>query len=229
MLDDKALMKLHELMHPIVVTDREGGITVVNSGGECMKLYSQPFTPLVLSSLDGLLTYLTMGETNEINHLIVVDNYDQVRVVDLQDNRRVMATAIGIRGRSIDNFNNPNLTISYIKHNFQPNDDRQELLSVLSAIESGSKVTKNDDGVIQNIVVETGAATKTSIKPKQSYLLEGLIGFAEAVPPEKDHILRIATDGKCELTEIESPIWAATARTTIAKYLRAGCRYKVAE
>jgi hypothetical protein len=104
-------------------------------------------------------------------------------------------------------------------------DEKAELLSFTSRICDETSVTRDDDGVSQHVVTQSGR--KANAKAKAIWNLIPRRTFAEVDQPGGVFLLRIERGPNLCLHNADGGLWAVHAMSNIAEYLRANLDVKV--
>ena len=105
-----------------------------------------------------------------------------------------------------------------LRTRFQPTNDTEYALKLLSDITTGSKVTFNDNGVATSVVTKRGIdlQSNTTIRPIIS--LRPYRTFQEVEQPASEFLIRI-NERNITFIEADGGMWKLAARNTVKAYL----------
>lgn len=106
-----------------------------------------------------------------------------------------------------------------IRTRFQPTDDTEYMLKLLSEISNGAKVTFADNGIATTIVTQKGVALQEGVSIRPIVTLAPYRTFLEIEQPPSQFHIRISEKG-IRFIEADGGMWKLTARKTIVGYLR---------
>lgn len=113
-----------------------------------------------------------------------------------------------------------------LRSQFQPSQDRDYLLNILSSVSSQAVVKSEDNGLGQQVSVNKGICNVQMQPVKSIVKLRPYRTFQEVQQPESEFLVRLSAeeDGTIgiALHEADGGMWRMDARRVIAEYLRAG-------
>jgi hypothetical protein len=114
---------------------------------------------------------------------------------------------------------------------FEQNEDRDRLLTLVSSLTTGASHLSEDDGISQMITVRKGITLKGEVKQNPRVTLRPYRTFHEIPQPESSYIFRVhQSEGeapKVALHEGAGGLWQQSAVIRIAEYLSAATENKV--
>lgn len=102
---------------------------------------------------------------------------------------------------------------------FMDNEDRQQLLTLLSSVAETDSAKITDDGITQQVTIRTGVVTTGVQAVRPIWKLRPMRTFAEAEQPESAFLLRLRKGGQTALFEADGGAWRVAARNNIKKAL----------
>lgn len=110
-----------------------------------------------------------------------------------------------------------------LRARFQPTQDRDYLLQLLSSVTNEAKVTSADNGLNQQVTVNKGIANVQRERVKSIVSLRPYRTFPEVEQPESEFLVRLSSseDGSITVTlhEADGGMWKLAARRIIGAYL----------
>lgn len=100
---------------------------------------------------------------------------------------------------------------------FQPTEDRNYAMQLLSQITTGAKVTYNDTGVATTIVTQKGVSLQQNSTIRPIITLKPYRTFQELEQPDGTFLIRIDERG-ITFTEADGGMWKLAARKSIVAY-----------
>lgn len=112
---------------------------------------------------------------------------------------------------------------------FVPNDDLNEVLSIISSLQEDQGVTKTDDGLSEKVVVKQGVTSLASITLKNRYELKPFRTFTEVPQPTSQLILRVREGGNVALIEADGGVWELEAIQSVRDYFAKSLSQEIAK
>lgn len=118
-----------------------------------------------------------------------------------------------------------------LQANFCSNDDKKDLLEIISHMTVGDGKTVVDNGATQEVLVKQGVELATAAL-KERYRLMPYRTFVEIEQPASDFIFRVKDDGDkniyCGLFEADGGAWELNAMHSIKEYLAENLKEQIA-
>lgn len=221
----EALDRLLDLARPeeIVVA----GLPFIR--GDYQKPPSTHPAPLEFATLSALVTFVTSNrdELDLTATTLVVDDERHAHLCGVPDpygRRPVFAQAKAQVpdipfGKFIDREEFHIVLLS----RFVPGVEREELLRLVGNVEAGETRTVKDDGVSQEVVVQSNVAMKAREIVRPLFKLAPFSSFIEVDQVDRPFIFRLleGPNGlKCALFEADGGAWRNVARERVAAFLR---------
>ena len=105
-----------------------------------------------------------------------------------------------------------------LRTRFQPTNDTEYALKLLSEITTGAKITFNDNGVATSVVTKKGIDLQTNQAIRPIITLKPYRTFQEVEQPESQFLIRVSERG-ISFIEADGGMWKLHARETIKRYL----------
>ncbi len=105
-----------------------------------------------------------------------------------------------------------------LRTRFQPTNDTDYALKLLSDITTGSKVTYNDNGVATSVVTKKGIDLQSNAAIRPIINLRPYRTFQEVKQPESQFLIRI-NERNITFIEADGGMWKLAARSTVKEYL----------
>lgn len=110
-----------------------------------------------------------------------------------------------------------------LRSQFQPSEDRDYLLSILSSVTSKATVKSEDNGLGQSVSINKGICNVQMTPVKSIVKLRPYRTFYEIKQPESEFLVRLSLEGdgsvSVALHEADGGMWRMEARQGIAAYL----------
>jgi len=106
---------------------------------------------------------------------------------------------------------------------FQPNEDRINLVKLCSSITKETAGTVTDDGVAQKLEVRSGVSMRNKVAVQNPFTLIPFRTFPEIEQPESDFIFRVKDTGRdirCALYQADGSKWKITAINRIKAFFK---------
>jgi len=104
---------------------------------------------------------------------------------------------------------------------FAETPDRATLINFAGNLQDKQIVTSVDDGISQNVTVQTGVAQVENVEVHPYFDLAPYRTFAEIPQPPSRFVFRMAPGAKCALFEADGGAWKLDAIEAIAQWLAA--------
>lgn len=224
-----AIEKIEAMTKPVIqeidghtyCLDADGGITEVQPD------LHYP-DPIELSSLDGLVKMVKTEALQtppskpiylQASSPMEVQCFAQP-VATLRDVRPLLYTAkaFDVPGWNEKTEMRFDEAIIALRTRFQPTEDTEYALMLLSDITCGAHVTYNDNGIAQTVVTKTGVALQQNAQIRPIISLRPYRTFQEVEQPASDFLIRIGERG-ITFIEADGGMWKLAARQTVKAYL----------
>ena len=222
-----AIEKIQELCAPHLF-QIDGKDFIANKDGEYTEVMPvlHVVSEIVLSSLDAMVAFVkTEAVKNHDAVYITIPDHKTVRCFthpypELRMSREHLYTA---EATDVPGWGEKvplpfEEAIIALRTRFQPTNDTEYALKLLSDITTGSKVTFNDNGVATSVVTKKGIdlQSNTTIRPIIS--LRPYRTFQEVDQPASEFLIRI-NERNITFIEADGGMWKLSARNTVKKYL----------
>lgn len=186
----------------------------------------QDVSSFTVNTLTGLVDYVKSEFDTERKMMIHVESPTRIRLFDAlntTNDRRTYLKAEALLpeihfGQWIDR----EMFQIALQANFCLNEDKAELLQVVSHMTVGEGATVKDSGVTQEVTVKQGVEF-SHVDLKERYTLMPYRTFVEVDQPSSDFIFRVKDDGQkkiyCSLHEADGGAWELNAMHSIKVYL----------
>lgn len=101
---------------------------------------------------------------------------------------------------------------------FQPTQDTEYALKLLSEITTGAKITFNDNGVATSVVTRKGIDLQSNQAIRPIITLRPYRTFQEVEQPASQFLIRV-NENRISFIEADGGMWKLAARKTIVEYL----------
>lgn len=115
-----------------------------------------------------------------------------------------------------------------LRTRFQPTNDTEYALKLLSEITTGAKITFNDNGVATSVVTKKGIDLQTNQAIRPIITLKPYRTFQEVEQPESQFLIRVSERG-ISFIEADGGMWKLHARETIKAYLDKAFQKEIAD
>lgn len=204
----------------------------VNYDKGCRRIV--PPTPDQLSKLESLSGFLSYLESPDFagfdrtNTQIVVNSYRELELVGVPESPhyircRFISAKCPIKHFEFHRFFDPEQFIINLQSQFCDNDDKNELLKLVSSITDDTAVTTEDDGVSQAVVVEK-KFRKNNAVVRPFWDLRPHRTFPEVMQPESRFLLRVRKGPEVALYEADGGMWRVQATNSVVDYIRSDSR-----
>lgn len=105
-----------------------------------------------------------------------------------------------------------------LRTRFQPTQDTEYALKLLSEITTGAKITFNDNGVATSVVTRKGIDLQSNQAIRPIITLRPYRTFQEVEQPASQFLIRVNENG-ISFIEADGGMWKLAARKTIVEYL----------
>lgn len=110
--------------------------------------------------------------------------------------------------------------ILWISANVVPDQERDDLLRALAAIQIDDGGVLTDDGVSQTVAMKTGARLVDKGTLKSRIVIRPYSTFSEIEQPAREFVLRLDKGGRPGLFSADGDRWKATAMQSIKEWLQ---------
>ena len=104
-----------------------------------------------------------------------------------------------------------------LRTRFQPTNDTEYALKLLSDITTGAKITFNDNGVATTVVTKKGIDLQSNQPIRPIISLKPYRTFQEVEQPASEYLIRISDRG-ISFIEADGGMWKLKARQTVKEY-----------
>lgn len=227
----EAIEKVLELARPETLV-AENGLQYATSDLALVKE-----TPAVRSfgvrNLTGIIDYIRSEFDGKRNLVVHVESATSVKVFDALDKtneRRIYVEANAfLPNIRLNTFQDRESANIMLQSCFVPNDDLNEVLSIISSLQEDQGVTKTDDGLSEKVVVKQGVTSLASITLKNRYELKPFRTFTEVPQPTSQLILRVREGGNVALIEADGGVWELEAIQSVRDYFAKSLSQEIAK
>ncbi len=225
----KALVEhIQKTAQPQVV-EIEGSSFVINGNGDAIEIHPDPVCPdtLPLNSLDALVK-LVRTEACEFAALplyITIPSHLKVQCFAQPDaeKRYFRQFFYEVRATDVPGWE-PDTNMDFetaqiaLRTRFEKTDDQTYCMKLLTDITTGSKITRNDNGIATTIMTQKGVALQESTPIKPIVTLRPYRTFQEVEQPDGLFLIRVSERG-IRFIEADGGMWKLRARETIKDFL----------
>ena len=185
----------------------------------------EPVESIKVRNLSGIVDYVkSKFDLSEQTELMVhVASPTEVFLYDSLDfinNRRTYIKAIAMLPNiTLDRFMSREAFNIQLQACFVQNDDKDEVLNLISMIQEDQAVTQMDNGISQKVVVKQGAELSCETT-KSTYGLKPFRTFIEVSQPVSSFILRVKEGAQVALYEADGGAWELNAIHNIRDYFQ---------
>lgn len=189
-------------------------------------IFSPPIVrPVIISTLQGFVEIIPEIKTEERLFIIVKSPEEVVLVGDIEKKYKYRQTYCGavldrqqpqMIWRNTEDFN------IFLQSNFEPNDDRSRILSLIGSLSDEMINNYSDDGTTQSVTKKTGISRKERAEVPNPVTLAPYRTFIDVDQPESDYILRMRSEGapQCNLFLADGELWKVRAINEIKEFLK---------
>ena len=174
-------------------------------------------------SLSGLVDYVKSNFDHDRTLMIHVKSPTEVNVFDalndVNDRRTYVRAGALLPSITFEQFVDREKFQIMLQACFVGNQDKEQVLKVVSSIIEENSVQTQDDGVTQRVTAKTGVATVGNVNVPNPVTLKPFRTFAEVSQPESEFVLRLKDGGRVGLFEADGGAWELNAMANIAEYL----------
>lgn len=199
-------------------------------------IQSEPIEkPLMLTQLSSLVEWLTSDSAPDNGNLLLnVVSPTRVRVYGTELNRQgqrpLFAEVNAITPRiNFGDFVNQERMVITLQSCFEPSEDREIILKVVSNLRDEHVQQQTDNGVSQSVQINSGVANAENVIVPNPVTLTPYRTFQEIEQPSSKFIYRMREGGNSALFTADNSMWQVIAKQRIKKYLEAGLRDKGVE
>lgn len=178
---------------------------------------------ICVRSLSGLVDYVKSNFDHERTLMIHVESPTKVNVFDalndVNDRRIYVKAGALLPSITFEQFVDREKFQIMLQACFVGNQDKEQVLKVVSSIIEENSVQTQDDGVTQRVTAKTGVATVGNVNVPNPVTLKPFRTFAEVPQPESEFVLRLKDGGRVGLFEADGGAWELNAMANIAEYL----------
>lgn len=221
-----AIEKIQELCAPHIV--KVDGVDFLVDGNDYAQIKKDLEYPgrIELSSLDALVAFVkTEAIRNHKMVYITIPDHKTVQCFsqpygDLRMERVYLytANATDVPGWGEKVALGFEEALIALRTRFQPTNDTDYALKLLSDITTGSKVTYNDNGVATSVVTKKGIDLQSNAAIRPIINLRPYRTFQEVQQPQSQFLIRI-NERNITFIEADGGMWKLTARNTVKEYL----------
>ena len=223
----EAIEKIVSLAAP-TIREIEGSVFRITQDGDVSEIHPKPVYPstLKLNSLDALVKMIrTEGAIHGFPLYITVPTHLSVRCFrqPVEGLRLLRTEPYEVSATDVPGWDGSAQMMKFeeamiaIRTRFQPTQDAEYALKLLSDITTGSKVTYNDNGIATSVVTKTGVALQTNESIRPIVSLRPYRTFQEVEQPASQFLIRINERGIL-FTEADGGMWKLKARETVKAY-----------
>lgn len=186
----------------------------------------QSVEPFTVNTLTGLVDYVKSEFDTERKMMIHIESPTRIKLFDAlnttNDRRTYLIGAALLPKIEYGNWIDREMFQISLQANYCPNDDKMELLKVVSHMTVGEGATVKDSGITQEVTVKQGVEFDR-VDLKERYDLMPYRTFVEVEQPSSEFIFRVKDDGQkkiyCSLHEADGGAWELNAMHSIKLYL----------
>lgn len=186
----------------------------------------QDVAAFTVNTLTGLVDYVKSEFDTERKMMIHVESPTKIRLFDAlnttNDRRTYLRAEALLPDIHFGQWIDREMFQIALQANFCLNDDKTELLQVVSHMTVGEGATVKDSGVTQEVTVKQGVEF-AHVDLKERYALMPYRTFVEVDQPSSEFIFRVKDDGQkkiyCSLHEADGGAWELNAMHSIKSYL----------
>lgn len=186
----------------------------------------QDVNAFTVNTLTGLVDYVKSEFDTERKMMIHVESPTKIRLFDAlnttNDRRTYLRAEALLPEIHFGNWVEREMFQIALQANFCLNDDKAELLKVVSHMTVGEGATVKDSGITQEVTVKQGVEL-AHVDLKERYTLMPYRTFVEVDQPASEFIFRVKDDGQkkiyCSLHEADGGAWELNAMHSIKMYL----------
>lgn len=184
---------------------------------------SPSVSPMEINSLVGVVDYIKSKFDARDKLLIHIESPTKLRLVDALDHtndRRVyLKSSALLPNIHFNRFIDRESFQIMMQSTFVPTVDSGLVLELISNIKIQDGIELKDNGLTQEVVVKTGAATVDNVVVPDRVYLKPFRTFAEVeTQPQSAFILRLNKDGEVAIFEADGGVWKLDAIDGIANY-----------
>ncbi|MEA4875304.1 hypothetical protein [Anaerorhabdus sp.] len=180
---------------------------------------------LSVNNLSMLITNVKNEIKDDVHNLPLILNVEEKRVTcltsyDVNKERQVPFVADAeVPQISFNDFISVEKMIIQLQTCFKDNENKANLISMISKLSKDTKVEMEDDGITQRVIAQEGISVKGTVTLPPLVKLVPQRTFYEAEQPEQMFLLRI--DGNCRvaLYDADGGAWKYQCQQSIIKYL----------
>ena len=229
-MDAETIREIRNMSYPAIFEDN-GETYIVLIDGSVHPFICPAVTPetVTLHSLDALIK-MVENEAMELNHcgkiFIKTNSPTNVEAFTAPEaeQRDYRHKLYSVSATDIPGWE-PMVSLGYeeaivaIRTRFQPSDDTDYMLKLLSEISNGAKVTLNDNGIATTVVTQKGVALQSGVAIRPIVSLRPYRSFQELDQPEGQFLIRVS-ERAISFVEADGGMWKLTARQSIVEYLQ---------
>lgn len=211
----------------------QDGKQYVLTGDGAELVQSNPIEqPLMLTQLSSLVEWLASDSVpNGEGMLLNVVSPTQVMAygtkLNRQGQRPLFAEVNAITPKiSFGDFANQEQMVITLQSCFEPSEDREIILKVVSNLRDEHVQQQTDNGVSQSVQINSGVATAENVIVPNPVTLTPYRTFQEIEQPSSKFIYRMREGGYSALFTADNSMWQVIAKQRIKEYLEAGLKDK---
>lgn len=195
----------------------------------------QSVNSFTVNTLTGLVDYIKSEFDTTRKMMIHVESPTKIQLFDAlnstNDRRFYLKATALLPTIQFDKLIDRETFQISLQANYCLNEDKTNLLSVVSNMTVGEGASVKDNGVTQEVTVKKGVEL-ASVDLKERYTLMPFRTFVEVDQPASDFIFRVKDDGQrgiyCGLFEADGGAWELNAMHSIKKYLEENLTEEIA-
>lgn len=180
---------------------------------------------LSVNNLSMLITNVKNEIKDDVHNLPLILNVEEKRVTcltsyDVNKGRQVPFVAEAESPQiSFNDFISVEKMIIQLQTCFKDNENKANLISMISKLSKDTKVEMEDDGITQRVIAQEGISVKGTVTLPPLVKLVPQRTFYEVDQPEQMFLLRI--DGNCRvaLFDADGGAWKYQCQQSIIRYL----------
>ncbi len=223
----EAIEKILEINKPVLEVVEGRTFAIGSEGVEEIRPTLDKPDSLALTSLDALVklirTEVLLGMTSAPlymtipNHLTVRCFMHPSEALRYARPEPYMVTATDVPGWEARTELPFEEALIALRTRFQPTNDTEYALKLLSDITTGAKITFNDNGVATTVVTKKGIDLQSNQPIRPIISLKPYRTFQEVEQPASEYLIRISDRG-ISFIEADGGMWKLKARQTVKEY-----------
>lgn len=181
---------------------------------------------LSVNNLSMLITNVKNELKDDTHNLPLILNVEEKRVAcltsyDVNKERQTPFVADAVVPRiDFNQYISVEQMIIQLQTCFKDNDNKVNLISMISKLSKENKVEMEDDGISQRVVAQEGVSTKSYVTLPPLVKLIPQRTFYEVEQPEQTFLLRIDNNCRVALFDADGGAWTYQCQQSIISYLK---------